>query len=164
MESVNSETSTVETLTAITSVIYISSLALIFLVAFTVTLILLVHIRCHRNCRKSQRIPIVQAPEATYSTVRPPLPPVRVERNMSYEERVIHKDNHPTVGHEADGINTLQSQLVLNIISAETGSIPTTNLLVPQGGNNIESLDLTTEHVSITESVSYPKRGTHTRD
>ena len=127
-----------EILTAIT---YVTSLlTLVFLVAFTATLIiLLVHIRCHRN--HSNRGTLMQTPEANYSTVGPPLPPVRIERNMSYEERVIQTDNHFIVGHDtssdsfveannnADLDNTLQSQLVLNE-SAETGSVPTNTSII----------------------------------
>ena len=80
----------------------------------------------------------MQAPEANYSTVGPPLPPIRIERNMSYEEKVIHTDNryHLTVEHdtsntcvEANIVNVLQSQLVLNE-SAETNFIPTRNSTV----------------------------------
>ena len=78
-KSKNSETQTA----VITSVT--SSLALIFLVAFTVTLVLLLHIRCHKNC-KNQGTPI-QAPEANYSTVNPPLPPVILDRIMSKKNK-----------------------------------------------------------------------------
>ena len=150
MESRNLEISKPETLTAITSVT--SSLALIFMIAFSVTLIiLLVFIRYHRN-HNSQGTTTIQAPEATYSTIGPPLPPVRIKKHMSYEARIIHTDNHLTAGHDTDGINTLQSQRVLNE-SAETDYIPVTtstaNMSLPQGGNNVETL--TTENVSIID-------------
>ena len=84
-ESTNSETQTAaeaRTLAAITSVT--SLLALIFLVAFTVTLVLLLHIQRHKNCN-NQGTPI-QAPEANYSTVNLPLPPDRImsEKNQAY--------------------------------------------------------------------------------
>ena len=84
-----------ETVAAITSVT--SLLALIFMAAFAMILILLVRKRCHRN-RNNQGTPM-PAPEANYSTVGPPL---RIERNMSYEEKVIHTDNryHLTVEHD----------------------------------------------------------------
>ena len=98
----------------------------------------------------------MQAPEPTYSTVGPPLPPVRIKKHMSYEARVIHTDNYLTAGHDTDGIETLQSQYVLNE-SAETDYIPirtlTANMLLPQGGNNIETL--TIEHALITESEAH---------
>lgn len=127
---------------ALTAITYVTSLlALIFLVAFTATLIiLLVHLQCHRN--HSNHGTLMQTPEANYSTVGPPIPPVRIERNMSYEERVIQTDNHSIVGHmhdtsncfteandNADLDNTLQSQLVLNE-SAETGSVPTNTSII----------------------------------
>ena len=85
-ESTNSETQTAaeaHALAAITSVT--SLLALIFLVAFTVTLVLLLHIRCHKNCN-NQGTPI-QAPGANYSTVNPPLPPVILDRIMSEKKQ-----------------------------------------------------------------------------
>ena len=79
-ESTNSETHALAAIASVTSL-----LALIFLVAFTVTLVLLLHIRCHKNC-KNQGTPI-QAPGANYSTVNPPLPPVILDRIMSEKNK-----------------------------------------------------------------------------
>ena len=77
----DSETPTVAILAAITSVT--SSLALIFLIAFVITLILLVHTRCHKS---DQGTP-VEAPEANYSTISLPLPPVRKEGIVSEKNK-----------------------------------------------------------------------------
>ena len=86
-ESTNSETQTAAEAHALAAIASVTSLlALIFLVAFTVTLVLLLHIRCHKTCN-NQGTPIqCQAPEANYSTVNPPLPPlppVILDRIMS---------------------------------------------------------------------------------
>ena len=60
-----------------------SLLAITFIVAFTVTLILLIRKKCN-----SQET-LIEA-EANYSTIGPPMPTVRIERNMSYEQRAVH--------------------------------------------------------------------------
>ena len=156
-----------------TAITYVTSLlALVFMAAFTATLIiLLVHIQCRRN--HSNHGTLMQTPEANYSTVGPPLPPIRIERNMSYEERVIQTDNHSIVGHDtsnsfveandnADLDNTLQSQLVLNE-SVETGSVPTNtsivNMLLLQRSDTEtlppECESTTSDSESITERVAY---------
>ena len=76
----NSETHALAAITSVTSL-----LALIFLAAFTMTLVLLLHIQCHKNCN-NQGTPI-QTPEANYSTVNPPLPPVILDRIMSEKNK-----------------------------------------------------------------------------
>ena len=115
----------------------------------------------------------MQTPEANYSTVGPPLPPVRIERNMSYEERVIQTDNYSIGGRDTSNSsfvepnnnanldNTLQSQLLLNE-SPVTGSVPAiVNMLLLQR-NDTETLS--PEHIKSITSESVTERVTYLHD
>ena len=72
----NSEMPTAGVLAVI--IIILSLFALILVVALTTTIIVIVNKKCNSQ---SQGI----RDEVYYSTVGPPLPPVKMEKNMSYE-------------------------------------------------------------------------------
>ena len=140
------------------------------MVAFTMTLLLLVRKQCCSN-----EGALTQAPEAmaTYSTVGPPLLPVRIERNMSYEGGVVQTDSHHHIVAmgQHDTSNTVveasnadfdnmafQSQSLVLHESSETGPVPTStsivNMLLPQSGNDTESFQTDGHESTTSESVT----------
>lgn len=140
------------------------------MVAFTMTLLLL----ARKQCCSNEGV-LTQASEAmaTYSTVVPPLLPVRIERKMSYEEGVVQTDSHHhTVAMgQHDASNTLveasnadfdnmafQSQSLVLHESSETGPVPTSasivNMLLPQSGNYTESFRTDGHESTTSESVT----------
>ena len=126
-----------------------SLLAITFIVAFTVTLILLI-----RKIRNSQTSETLTRAEANYSTIGPPMPPVRIERNMSYEERAIHAEvSNPTDTNnfmEANNSVVLDN-INLQLMLHESGT-PTRNLTV--NNMSFQGETLPTEHESTPESES----------
>ena len=126
-----------------------SLLAITFIVAFTVTLILLI-----RKKRNSQET-LIEA-EANYSTIGPPMPPVRIERNMSYEQRAVHTEATDTNSFmEANNsvvLDDIGLQQLLVLHEPGTESIPKRNLTV--NNTSLEGEPLPTEYESTSEGES----------
>ena len=126
-----------------------SLLAITFIVAFTVTLILLI-----RKKRNSQET-LIEA-EANYSTIGPPMPPVRIERNMSYEQRAVHTEETDTNSFmEANNsvvLDDIGLQQLLVLHEPGTESIPKRNFTV--NNTSLEGEPLPTEYESTSEGES----------